>query len=94
MKIRKILIVLFTSLFTCSCSFFSQEGTVGIDERINEAFMPFALAWESLIFTEIPFGEAGVPVVLILLMGGATFFTFYFRFINFRHFITAIQRKV
>jgi len=69
----------------------AQAKTEGIDEIINETFMPFAIAWEDLIFTEIPFGEIGIPIVLILLLGGASFFTFYFGFINVRHFITAIQ---
>ena len=62
-----------------------------IPERINEAFMPFAVRWENLIMTEIPFGQIGVPIVLILLVCGALFFTFYFGLVNVRHFPTAIQ---
>jgi len=63
----------------------------GLDERINDAFMPFAIWWENLIFTEITIAGFGIPVVLILLIGGALFFTFYFGFVNVRHFPTAIQ---
>lgn len=63
----------------------------GLDERINDAFMPFAIWWENLIFTEIPIAGFGIPIVLILLLSGALFFTIYFGFINVRHFPTAIQ---
>ncbi|MGB6151768.1 MAG: alanine:cation symporter family protein, partial [Pricia sp.] len=63
----------------------------GLDERINDAFMPFAIWWENLIFTEITIADFGIPIVLILLIGGALFFTFYFGFVNVRHFPTAIQ---
>jgi len=59
----------------------------GIDEQINDAFMPIALWWEGLILSEI----FGIPLVLILLLAGATFFTFYFKFANFRFFPLAIQ---
>ena len=69
----------------------TTEQTVGLDEKINDAFMPYALAWENLIFTDIELGGVGIPVVLILLLSGATFFTFYFKFINIRCFLTAIM---
>lgn len=63
----------------------------GLDDQINDAFMPFAIAWEDLIFTEINIGGHQIPVVLILLIGGASFFSVYFGFINIRRFGTAIQ---
>lgn len=69
---------------------FAQSGE-GLDKQINDAFMPFALWWEKFIFTNIPLGQAQVPLVLILLLSGALFFTIYFRFINVRLFTTAIQ---
>lgn len=68
---------------------FSQP--IGIDEQINEAFMPFAIWWENLIFAEIPLFGYGIPIVLIILIVGALFFTLYFGFVNIRHFPTAIQ---
>lgn len=64
-----------------------QLPAQGIDEQINEAFMPIALWWEGLILSEI----SGIPIILILLLSGATFFTFYFKFANFRFFPLAIQ---
>lgn len=58
--------------------------TIGLDEKINELFMPIAIAWEDFILTPISFGQFEMPIVLILLLGGALFFTLYFKFINIR----------
>src|SRR5690606_29621643 len=64
----------------------------GIDKRINDMFAPFADAWEALILTSIPITEnIDVPIILILLIGGATFFTIYFNFVNIRRFPLAIR---
>ena len=68
-----------------------EESPIGYDEILNDAFMPIAQAWEDLIFTEIPLGTIGIPIVLVLLIGGATFFTIYFRAVNIRYFLTSIQ---
>ena len=72
-------------------SFAANAQTKGLDEKINDAFMPFAIWWENLIFTEIQLFGLGVPIVLILLLFGALLFTIYFGFINVRYFSTAIQ---
>jgi AGCS family alanine or glycine:cation symporter len=64
----------------------------GLDERINDAFDPYATAWENLVFTSIPIGGSmSVPIVLIVLVVGATFFTIYFGFVNIRKFPLAIR---
>ncbi|WP_235295743.1 alanine/glycine:cation symporter family protein [Portibacter marinus] len=81
---RKIFV--FILLGFVPSSIFAQNAK-GIDELINDAFMPVAILWENLVFTEI----FGVPIVLILLLGGALLFTLYFGFVNIRHFITSIQ---
>ena len=71
---------------------YAQETpTRGLDDRINDAAMPIAQAWEDLVFTPIPIWGNDVPIVLILLLFGATFFTIYFGFVNVRRFPTAIQ---
>lgn len=70
---------------------FHLQNTQSIPERINDAFMPFAVRWENLIMTELPLGEVGLPIVLILLVCGALFFTIYFGFVNVRHFPTALR---
>lgn len=63
----------------------------GLDEQINDAFMPFAIWWENLIFTEAPLFGFNIPIILIVLLSGALLFTFYFGFVNIKHFPTAIQ---
>ncbi|WP_378185011.1 alanine/glycine:cation symporter family protein [Aquimarina sp. W85] len=63
----------------------------GLDEQINDAFMPFAVWWEQTILFEISLFGNNIPFILILLLCGALFFTIYFGFVNIRHFATAIQ---
>jgi AGCS family alanine or glycine:cation symporter len=63
----------------------------GLDEKINDAFMPFAVWWEGFVLTSIPVGQYDLPVVLILLIAGATFFTIYFKFPNIAKFPLAIN---
>ncbi|PTM10566.1 MAG: alanine glycine permease [Bacteroidetes bacterium] len=70
---------------------FAQEADKGLDEKINDAFMPFATWWEGLVLTTVPVGEYNIPFVLILLVGGATFFTIYFKFPSFTKFGMAIN---
>lgn len=70
---------------------FVSASNQGLDEKINDAFMPFAVWWENLILAEIPMFGQGIPLILIILIGGALFFTIYFGFVNVRHFPTAIQ---
>ncbi len=63
----------------------------GLDEKINDAFMPFAVWWEGFVLTSIPIGGYNLPIVLILLIVGATFFTIYFKFPNVSKFPLAIN---
>lgn len=60
----------------------------GLDQRIDEGFKPIADWWGWLIF--YPLFE-GVPIVLVLLIFGAAFFTVVFGFINIRKFPLAIN---
>ncbi|MDX1685570.1 MAG: alanine/glycine:cation symporter family protein [Saprospiraceae bacterium] len=78
-------------LFTLLMPFtlFAQEK--GLDERINDAFMPVADWWVGFILTSIPIGGLNVPIVLILLVGGAALFTVYFQFPNILKFPLAIN---
>ncbi|MEF3079962.1 alanine/glycine:cation symporter family protein [Winogradskyella poriferorum] len=70
---------------------FAQEAEKGIDERVNDAFMPFAEWWEGLILTSVPIAGLDVPIVVILLVLGATFFTIYFKVPSITRFPTAIN---
>ena len=84
------------NIFKClffSILFLIPGATIaqGLDEKINEAFMPVANWWDALVFTSINMFGQSVPLVLVLLLSGALFFTIYFRFVNIRMFPLAIQ---
>ena len=70
---------------------FAQEAEKGLDERVNDAFMPVATWWENLVLTSVPIAGFDVPVVVILLVLGATFFTIYFKFPSITKFPLAIN---
>ena len=66
-----------------------------MDDRINEVMGPITDVIMSVIFFEIPIAD-GVPFVLIWLLLGAIFFTWYNGFINlrgFRHAIDVVRGK-
>ncbi len=71
--------------------FISTAQKKGLDQTINDAFMPIAIWWEKLILSPIPIFGFSIPLILIILVLGAIFFTVYFGFINIKHFSTAIQ---
>ncbi|MBT8190172.1 MAG: alanine:cation symporter family protein [Saprospiraceae bacterium] len=77
---------LLTLLLIAPIFLLAQEG---LDERINEAFQPIATAWENIVF--YPFPGTGIPIVVILLVVGALFFTLYFKFSNVVRFPLAIN---
>lgn len=69
-----------------------NQNELGIDERIDQAFRPIANCWEATVFYQAPFPEPfNLPIVLYLLIIGATFFTLVFGFINIRRFPLALQ---
>ncbi len=62
------------------------------DERINDAFGNATGWFVDAVLAEIPITETvGIPWVLIVLFGGALYFTIYFRCINVKSFFTAIH---
>jgi len=64
----------------------------GIDDKINDWFKPIADAWVNIVLYPINFSdEISIPIVLILLVFGAIFFTLRFSFVNITHFSTAIK---
>ena len=82
---KKILLI-FTLLFPM----FSHSR--GIDDKINDWFKPIADAWVNIVLYPINFSdEISIPIVLILLVLGAIFFTLRFSFVNITHFSTAIK---
>lgn len=90
---RSLLLVL-SSLFFPILTFAQEAEKKGLDERINDAFKPVADAIAGIIFYPIQFTEAEssqMPIVIIILLLGATIFTFYFKFIQFRGIKLAID---
>ncbi|WP_299224786.1 sodium:alanine symporter family protein [uncultured Psychroserpens sp.] len=79
------------SLFTLILPFLIFAQDKGIDEKINDAFMPVASWWEGFVLTSIPIGEYNIPIVVLLLVLGATFFTIYFKFPSITKFGLAIN---
>jgi AGCS family alanine or glycine:cation symporter len=71
---------------------FAQDADKGIDEVIDEKFGDATSWFVDLIFYQIPFTDTiSVYWVLFPLMIGATYFTIYFNFINFRGFLTSVN---
>ena len=62
-------VLIFLSFFIFSKTLFSQQK--GIDETINEAFLPISSFWENLVLHE--FFGTGIPTIIFLLVGGAAF---------------------
>ena len=80
-KITGLGTALAVSLSAASFPLLANEG---IDARINEAVQPYAGAVSGFIFSSFPLAGVQVPFVLVWLLLAATFFTFYFKFINLR----------
>ncbi|MBL8888426.1 MAG: alanine:cation symporter family protein [Planctomycetaceae bacterium] len=62
-----------------------------LDAKIDAAVKPYADKWEAFVLTPVPFLKPSIPIVLLLLIFGAAFFTVYFLFPNIRYFPTAIR---
>lgn len=84
---KKYLLSIF--ILVCPLIIFAQDK--GLDERVNDAFMPFATWWENFVLTKVPLGAYEIPFVVLLLVLGATFFTIYFKFPSITKFWTAIS---
>ncbi len=92
-KVSNFALAVFTTLLLPVISF-AQEATqqMGIDQRIDAAFKPYADGFEALVFYPAPLPEPfNLPIVLYLLIIGATFFTVVFGFVNIRKFPLALR---
>ncbi|WP_026348655.1 alanine/glycine:cation symporter family protein [Eudoraea adriatica] len=79
------------SIFTIFLPMLTFAQDKGLDEKVNDAFMPVAVWWEGFVLTSIPIAGYNLPIVLMLLIIGATFFTVYFKFPNITKFGLAIN---
>ncbi|WP_047545572.1 alanine/glycine:cation symporter family protein [Psychroserpens sp. Hel_I_66] len=63
-----------------------------LDEQINLQFSNATKWFVDAVLAEIPITEnVGIPWVVIVLILGAGYFTFYFKLVNVREFLTAIK---
>ncbi len=70
---------------------FSSAAHAGFDETINELTAPIATAIGNIVFFKIPVFGAQLPLVVLWLVIGAVFFTFYMGFVNIGGFKHALQ---
>ena len=59
------------------------------DQTIDGLMRPLADAVSSFIFYSVPIGDAQMPLIVVWLIAGGLFFTFYLRFVNVRGFAHA-----
>ncbi len=85
---RKLTLLLATFLMPLLA--LAQESQ-GLDERINAAVEPISTAIASIVFFGFQFNGVDIPIVLIVLIGGATYFMIYFGFPNITRFGLAIN---
>ena len=81
--------ILLSGLFLLSIIPAYSEG--GIDQQIEEWFAPISETVTSIVFFSVPIIGIDVPVVLIVLILGALWFTLYNNFANFRLIGVAIR---
>ena len=70
---------------------YSAMKALEIDETINNATAPIAEVIGQFVFFKISVADAELPLVVLWLVAGAVFFTFYTGFIGIRGFKHAIQ---
>jgi len=93
---KNALLKIFSTLIACLSPFWAAaQEEMGLDEQINEWFTPISDWFQGVILHSFPgtgaIIDGGIPTVIILLVGGALFFTLYFGFVNVRRFPTAIN---
>lgn len=88
---KKTLLLFF--LFIQNRFLFAQETSeaISFDERIETAFAPISKVVTSIVFFSIPIAGKDVPVVIIILLLGALYFTLYNKFANVRLLGVAIN---
>lgn len=90
---KRSLLFLFSSFLT-PFALWAQEAEKGWDELINEKFQPITDAVAGIVFYAVQLGDSAataMPIVILMLLTGATIFTLYFRFIQFTGFKAAIN---
>lgn len=87
---KKILLSTLAILFSGQLLLASEHN--GLDQWINNNFQPVSDFVMGIVFFSIKLTEdVSVPIVVLLLITAAIFFTIYFKFINIKGFWLAIQ---
>ena len=89
MKFKLLTLISLITPFLTFAQDSSDELSWG--QRIDQQFQPVADTWESIVLYPISIGGYNMPIVLILLVLGATFFTIYFGFPGIKRFPLAIN---
>lgn len=90
-KINRVLTLLAVFVIAPAIAFAQDAPKKGLDQRINEWFQPITDATSRIVFYSINLGGVQVPLVVMLLVSGALFFTIRFSFVNIRKFGLAIN---
>ncbi len=69
----------------------TTSNEVGFDEKIDQAFTPFANFIESAVLYSFRAFDTDIPLIVIILSLGGLFFSFYFGFPSIRKFGLAIR---
>lgn len=91
---KKFVLALMASLILPLISFAQEaeaQATSSIDDAINSVFAPITQVVETIIFFTVPIAGFDIPFVLIWLIVGATVFTIYMGFVQFKAFRHAID---
>lgn len=91
LKIKTLLLTVFSGLMPIFSFAQNQGEEMSIDQKIDSFFRPIADAVGAVIFFPITIGGYSIPIVLFVLIGGALYFTLYFRFANFTLIKTAFK---
>ncbi|MEZ4908464.1 MAG: alanine:cation symporter family protein [Saprospiraceae bacterium] len=82
----------FLSLLLATISPIFLFGQSGIDEKINSLFEPISKFVSDIVFFSFNLTEnVEVPIVLVILVFAAVYFTIYFNFTNIRDFLLSIK---
>ena len=71
-------------IFSFPAILFAQNATGSIEQRIEEGFEPVANFLYWLVFYPLSIAGYEMPVVVLILVLGGFFFTFYYKFANIR----------
>lgn len=82
---------LLTTLFFLPAVGWADHKPEGFDATIGHAMKPITDFVVSVVFVTVPFQGVDIPLIVLWLVAGAVFFTFYLGFINFRGFKHAID---